>query len=201
MTGVLLNVNVFYTLSLVADCVLGVDALVQQLTSVTLEILKNGDYEDHAPSFGVFFEQLRVILSDNVESLADGIALPTFELSLQVDTAVSFSEHVTAQSISGTKKRPNSLTLTPSSPAKIRLKGSEFNDMPQTPNRPAVPRNPAYSGDSVESTEEDNTKRMIGTLIDTTLYTLGRQFRAIPWPTFAKECRLRCSGSLASNSF
>ena len=61
-------------------------------------MLKGPDYEDdiekHAPRFELFFDQLRLLLSDNVEPLDDEITLPTAELSLQADTPVFFPEQL-----------------------------------------------------------------------------------------------------------
>ena len=107
---------------------------------------------------------------------------------------------ITSPSTSETKKRPNSLTITTSSPTKVRLTSSEYDDAPQTPDQPTIPKNPAFSGDSIESTDEDNTKRMIGTLIDTALLSLRSDFARIPWPKYARKCRLRSSGYFLSNS-
>jgi hypothetical protein len=108
------------------------------------------------------------------------------------------NSHQSLLSTSEMKKRPNSLTLTTSSPTKARLT-SEYDNTPQTPNQPTIAKIPAFSEDSIEFTEEDKTKRMIGMLIDTVLYDLGKQFRDIPWPSHAKRSRFICSGSLLSN--
>jgi hypothetical protein len=107
----------------------------------------------------------------------------------------------TAYSISSTsdsKKRPNSLTISTPTPTKVRLK-SAGNDqgIPHTPDQPTVPKNPVYSGDSIESIDEDNTKQMIRTFIHSTLYQLGRDFREISWPVYAQKCRFRISGSFS----
>ncbi len=163
-------------------------------------MLKGPDYEDdietHAPRFELFFDQLKLLLSDNVGPLHDEITLPTAE-SLQTDTPVFFPEQlpsITSPSTSETKKRPNSLTLTISSPTKVRLTSSEYDDVPQTPDQPTIPKNPGFSGDSIESTDEDNTKQMIRTLINTALLSLRSDFSGIPWPEYAPACRLRSSG-------
>jgi hypothetical protein len=191
--------SIFFVL--VVDRVLEVDTLVQQLSSITPEVLKGEDYEDyikdHSPVFGVFFEQLRSLLTDNLHH-HDEIMLPTTEISVTADAFTDQVPSNTTQSDSLMKKRPTSLTLTTPSPAKVRVTSSEYED-PQTPDRPTIPKNPAYSGDSIESTEEDNTKEMIRTLIHTTIYQLGREFRDICWPSYAKKCRLRCSGFLPLN--
>ena len=96
MNGVFLNVNVFSTLPLVCWLDAGVDTLVQQLASITPDMLKDPDYEDDienlAPRFEIFFCQLRLLLSDNVETLDDEITLPAAKLSLQPDTPIFFPE-------------------------------------------------------------------------------------------------------------
>jgi hypothetical protein len=159
-------------------------------------MLKGPDYEDdierYAPRFELFFGHLRLLLSDNVEAPD---RLPTAELSLQVDTPI-FSPGKLPSNVApfttDTRKRPNSLTIT--SPSKVRPRSSEHNEAPQTPDQPTIFKNPAFSGDSIESTDEDNTKRMIGTLIDTALLSLRSDFVRIPWTKYARNCRLRSSG-------
>ena len=164
-------------------------------------MLKGPDYQDdideHASRFEFFFSQLRLLLSDNVDTVEDEIPSPPAGISLQTDTTTVLSKYISsnaASSTSQTKKRPNSLTITTSSPIKVRLTSSEDVDVAKTPDQPTIPKNPAYSGDSIESTEEDNTKRMIGTLIETALLSLRSDFVSISWPKYARKCRLRSSG-------
>ena len=155
------------------------------------------DIEKYAPKFELFFCQLRLLLSDNVEPLENEITLPPVESSLQTDTPILFPENLssnTPPSPSETRKRPNSLTITTSSPTKVRLTNSEYTDTPQTPDQPTIPKNPAFSGESTESTDEDNTRRMIGTLVDTALLSLRSDFSEIPWPKYVQACNLRSSG-------
>ena len=179
------------------------DSLVQQLVSITPHALKRPDYDNqvrkHASDFRLFFSQLRLLLSDNTEPSENELILPDAKLSLQAETSVhnpeALSSNVT-QFPSDSKKRPNSLIITTSSPIKVRLTSSGDDDVPQTPDQPTIPNNPAFSGDSTESTDEDNIKRMIGTLMDTALLNLGSDFVLIPWPISAQECRLRSSGYL-----
>ena len=68
------------------------------------------------------------------------------------------------------------------------------NHDPTTPNQPTAQKNPVYSGDSVDPTEEENTKRMILTLVESILLGLGSDFHSIPWPQFAQNCRLNVVG-------
>ena len=164
-------------------------------------MLKGSDYEDvieeYAPKFDLFFSQLRLLLSDNTEPLDDKTTFPITDFSLHADTPSFFPDNllsVVTTSALETKKRPNSLTITTSSPTKLRLASSEHHDAPQTPYQPTIPMNPAFSGTSIESTDEDNTKWMIGTLIDTALLILRSDFIRIPWPTYAQKCRLRSAG-------
>jgi len=183
----------------VPDRCVAVDTLVQQVTSITTEMLKRPDYEDsienHAPRFALFFSQLRLLLSDNVDSMYDktvstsGTSLPVDPGNLPLQNTLSTTETSTVDS----KKRPNSLTIITSSPLKQRLISS---NTPHTPNQPTIPKNPDFSGDSIESTDEDNTKRMIGTLIDTTLLCLRSDFTHIRWPKYVRNCRIRSSGYL-----
>lgn len=169
--------------------------------SITPEMLKGPNYQDdideQASRFEFFFSQLRLLLSDNVDAVEDEITFPVAGLSLQTEATTVDPEYVSSNAVpsaSETKKRPNSLTITTSSPIKVRLRSSEDDDVPMTPDRPTISKNPAYSGDSIESTEEDNTKRMVGTLIESALLSLRSDFVSISWPKYAQKCRLRSSG-------
>jgi hypothetical protein len=163
-------------------------------------MLKGPDYEDdieaRAPIFESFFDELKLLLSDNAEPLNDENA-PATESSLRTDVPVFFPEQLPSlhsPSTLKTNKRPNSLTLAPSNPAKVRRKDSEYDNNPHTPDQPMIPKNPAFSGDSIESMDEDNTKRMIGTLTHAALLSLRSDFARISWPRYARNCRLRSSG-------
>jgi hypothetical protein len=89
------------------------------------------------------------------------------------------------------KKRPNSLTITTTSPTKIR---PQYTSVPRTPDQPTIPKNPGHSGDSIESIDEVNTRDMIQTFLRTTLYNLGGDFRRFSWPSYAQKCQLNISG-------
>jgi len=54
--------------------------------------------------------------------------------------------------------------------------------------------NPDYTGDSIESIDEDNTKQMMATLIHSTLYHLGMAFRQVLWPLYTGTCSLKIAG-------
>lgn len=182
------------------------ETLAQELSAITPEILKAADDEedikDRAPNFGLFFEQMRRLLSDNAQR-EEELILPTARLTLAaakppLSNPTEFKSTVhSISSTSDSKKRPNSLTISTPSPTKVRPKEAAHElRIPQTPDQPTVPKNPVYSGDSIESIDEDNTKQMIRTFIHTTLYHLGRDFRGISWPSYAQKCRLAISGSL-----
>jgi hypothetical protein len=122
-------------------------------------MLKELDYDDIekcAPAFQLFFSYLRHLLSDNLGALDDEITFPTAELSLQVNAPVCPETLLsnTTSSASGTKKRPNSLTITTSARVKVRVPNSKYENAPHTPDRPTIPKNPAFSGDSIESTDD-----------------------------------------------
>ena len=142
------------------------------------------------------------LLSDNAQR-EEELILPTARLTLAaaeppLSNPTEFKS--TAHSISSTsdsKKRPNSLTISTPSPTKVRQELAAYEqNIPRTPDQPTIPKNPVYSGDSIESIDEDNTKQMIRTFIHTTLYHLGRDFRGMSWPSYAQKCRLAISGSL-----
>ena len=87
------------------------------------------------------------------------------------------------------RKRPNSLTINTLSPAKVRLKS------PQTPDQPTIPKDPTFTSDSIESSDEDNTKHMIVTFVRTIMLHLP-DLTEISWPSTAKRCKLSMSGCL-----
>lgn len=189
------------------------ETLAQELSAITPEILKAADDEedikDRAPSFGLFFQQLKRLLSHNAQPHPEKeLILPTSQLTLaDVEpppsnlTEFNSAAH-SIYSTSDSKKRPNSLTISTPSPTKVRPKGAAYEqNIPHTPDQPTVPNNPAYSGDSIESIDEDNIKQMIRTFIHTTLYNLGPEFTRIPWPSYAQKCRLGISGSCDSLLF
>jgi hypothetical protein len=184
--------------------VLGVDTLGQELATITAEALKAADDDEYddimgsAPNFGLFFGQLRRLVCDNVPP--EELNTPTAQLTLAttgppVSNTVETISTPSTSFISKPKKRPNSLTVSTSSPKKVRSTPAITQNIPRTPDQPTVPKNPAHSGDSIESAEEDNTKQMIRTFIHTTLSHLGRDFRRISWPLYAQKCRLDISGS------
>ena len=163
------------------------ETLAEELASVTLDMLKSGDddedIEEIAPNFRLFFRQLKSLLSDNVVSEQD-LLLSTRELAIEAPSVPS--EYFP----SIPKKR------TTSTPTKVRHTSvSSEKNTPRTPDQqPTRPKNPNYSGDSVESVNEDNTKRMVGAFVETILYLLGRDFEQITWASFTQKCRLNVLG-------
>ena len=158
---------------------------------ITPEALKAPEDEEdifnNAPNFRVFFEELRDLLCDNVVP-EDEFVSRTEQLTL-AEPPIS---HTSELSSASSKKRPNPLTITTSSPTKMRP------TIPTTPDQPTSLRDPKYSGDSRESTHEDNTTGMIRTFLRTILSHLGKDFRRLSWPSYALKCRLAISGSVKS---
>src|SRR5436190_173368 len=104
--------------------------------AIPIEVLKSDGYEDyleeHAPNFKLFFDQLRLLLCENEESLDDEITSPTVEQPHQNSTGTSVSfldnnSHTDSLPASMSNKRPNSLTTM--SPAKVRI-GRPEDDPP-----------------------------------------------------------------------
>jgi hypothetical protein len=183
--------------------VIGVESLVEELNTVTPEHLMDQNYTDirHlAPNFAPCFRWLRRLLSDNTQSQEKHVfsvaaQLLPHEPSLSNVAQSSTISQFISSTTSGNKKRPNSLTIDSSSPLKIRPNPEERT--PHTPDRPSMPKNPDYTGDSSESVDEDNTKQMLVSFIDAVLSHLGRpaDFYPISWPTYVQNCELDISGS------
>jgi len=181
--------------------------LAQELRAITHEALKAADDEDdvmdRAPNFGLFFGQLRRLLCDNA-SPEDRLVSPTGPPTLAAasppvsPTSESTSTTHSISLTSKPKKRPNSLIISPSNPKpkKSRPTSEVPHNVLHTPDQPTVPKNPAHSGDSIESVDEENTKQMIRTFIHTTLSHLRKDFRRISWALYAQNCRLDVSGFL-----
>jgi len=111
--------------------VIEVDALAQELSSITPEALKSGRDDDYikanAPSFGLFFERLGLLLSDNVQ-VDEPLVLPTTQLTVPTKESHPISQPLNSASTNPTisstptsKKRPNSLTLTTTNPTKYAM--------------------------------------------------------------------------------
>jgi hypothetical protein len=178
---------------------------------------------EHVPRFILFFQRLKLLVSDNkrvreelispAEQLTDEesdspsprVSRPA-QIAFVVPDSPPLSHHLNftetdpseCPSLRTSKKRPNSLTLTNTSPRKVRHT-SEHEDIgndnpPLTPDNPPVPKDPTYSGDSVESIDEDNTKQMITTFVVSTLTFLGEDFNLLSWPFYTGNCLLETGG-------
>lgn len=179
---------------------LEVESGIRQLNAITEDDLELSDDEDgielRAPAFASFFERLRTLMSENVPPESQ----PAESMSKVSHTAAPTPSPVPESpdpKSSRPKKHSSSLEQSPVSSKKIRLKSPESEPLANvfpTPHRPTVPKSPQYSGDSIESIDEDNTKLMISTFIEQTIGHLGKEFRGIQWPSYARKCRLKISG-------
>ena len=146
----------------------------------------------------LFFKQLRRLMCDNAPQECDFV-LPSEQLNLPTPDPLSTPIMTLSSSIS--KKRPNSLTITTTSPTKVRPESIAEKSAPRTPDQPTIPKNPDNTGDSIESIDEDNTRDMIRTFLRITLYHLERNFICLSWPSYAQKCQLDISGSVNPHSF
>ena len=71
------------------------------------------------------------------------------------------------------------------SSAKVRI-GRPEDDPPKTPDQPTMPKNPAFTGDSIESADEDETKLLIKILFKCTFFSLRAS--RISWPEYTEKC-------------
>ena len=175
-----------------------VETLARELATIGPEALKAAeDLEifDSVPNFRLFFESLQLLVSDNVQP--EALVSPTTHSSIaNSEPTLSLStDHGISSASIPLKRPPAALTIATSNPNKVRPTSSQMErDIPRTPDQPTVPKNPNYSGDSIESINEDNTKQMITTLIRTIISLLGTDFRQISWPSHAQKCRVGVSG-------
>jgi hypothetical protein len=173
-----------------------VDRLAPELTLITPDALMSNsegeDIADQAPTFTLFYEQLRSLIGDNAPQETK-LGLPTEQLPLAATEPPGIA-NIPPSSPSTSKKRHNSLTITTSGSTKVRPQSTSEQNVPHTPDQPTIPPNPGHSGDSIESTDEVNTRDMIQAFLRTTLYNLGREFRQLSWPSYAQQCRLNISG-------
>ena len=172
--------------------------LARELAMITPEALKIADnnyIKERAPNFRLFFRQLKNLLSENVlrdNQTYSPMEQATLDVNVSLDTSNLPSDiHSTAES----KKRPNSVSIITSSPTKVRPTSSlREQDIPHTPDQSTMPKNPDDTGDSLESIDEDNTKQMMKTFIDTIFDHLESDFGQIIWPSYAQKCQLYVTG-------
>src|SRR5437762_6367911 len=98
------------------------ETLARELALITPETLKsadNGDVFDSVPNFRLFFEKLQLLVSDNaqVEKSPLLVAIQPTVANTEPTEFASIGDSTTSTSVFS-KKRPNSLTITTSSPAK-----------------------------------------------------------------------------------
>lgn len=195
---------------------LEVDDAIEELNAITLDILEGAldegtleevepesesesgspDNQDtierNAPNFATFFKRLRGLISVNSPQNPNILAVSDNQECSE--PASTMEPRQLSESRVG--KRPISLIITPSDSKKLRV-GSPLTQQitPNTPNRPTVSNNPDYSGDSNQSTGEDNPKAMTSTFVERSLGILGRGFLNIPWTKYARKSNFKISGS------
>ena len=198
MSGRIFNGGVYFSPSFVDVMLteLDVESLFEELNSISLETLHDATTKEileRAPRFALFFDQLRTLIADNVLSQQSAETQSTAFLAtsdpLPSNSMTPLSVPSSSSLLTQSRKRPNSLTIDTSSPAKVRPKS------PQTPDQPTIPKDPTFTSDSIESSDEDNTKHMIVTFVRTILLHLP-DLTEISWPSTAKRCKLSMSGYL-----
>jgi len=80
-------------------------------------------------------------------------------------------------------KRPadSSATVIPSKRPKAGSSTPSPHPEPRTPDRPTHPSNPDFTGDSTESKDEENTKKLLFDVLRNTMSMLEADFRRITW--------------------
>ena len=182
-----------------------VDGLAMELAAIKVEDLETADdntFKHRAPSFCLFFRQLSRLLYENdphdpyetiqrkslIDSTAEQLTHRNASFPNQSELSI-----VPSAAPPNPKKRPNSLSIATPSPMKVRLASHE-QDSPRTPDRPTAPKNPDYSGDSIESIDEDDTKKMINNFIDTILGQISPELGKVSWPLYTERCQLDILG-------
>ena len=149
--------------------------------------------ERNAPNFATFFKRLRGLIS--VNSPQDPNTLAISDNQECSEPASTVDPRQSSESRVG--KRPISLIISPSDAKKQRLESPLIQQSsPITPNRPTASKDPDYSGDSNQSTGEDNPKAMTSTFVERSLGILGRGFLNIPWTKYARKSNFKISGSV-----
>ena len=149
--------------------------------------------ERNAPNFATFFKRLRGLISVNSPQDPNTLAVSDnqecFEPASTVDRRQSSESKV--------GKRPISSIIASSDAKKQRVESPlTQQSSPITPNRPTASKDPDYSGDSNQSTSEDNPKAMTSTFVERSLGILGRGFLNIPWTKYARKSNFKISGSV-----
>lgn len=92
------------------------------------------------------------------------------------------SQPMSSGSTSTTRKRP---PQSPVSSAPKRTKATKDSPSPRsepkTPDQPTHPSDPNFTGASIESKDEENTKQLLSQLLMDTLNILEADFRTITW--------------------
>ncbi len=84
---------------------------------------------------------------------------------------VSSSKRPAAESLDENASKRSRGTRRPSSPT----------PEPKTPDQPTVPQNPNWTGSSIESKDEENTKKLLFDVVRNTMGVLESGFRRITW--------------------
>jgi hypothetical protein len=92
------------------------------------------------------------------------------------------SSQVLSGSTSGSVKRPPPSPLS-SAPKRIKSSGDSPTPSPEprTPDQPTHPSDPDLTGESIESKDEENTKKLLFQFLMDTLSVLEDDFQRIAW--------------------
>jgi hypothetical protein len=193
--------------------VLEVDDAIEELNAITWDILEGAldegtleeaelesesesgppDNQDtierNAPNFATFFKRLRGLISVNSPRDPNTLAVSDNQECSEPASTVDERQYKS-------RKRPISSIITTSDTKKQRIESPlKQQSSPITPNRPTVSKDSDYSGDSHQSTGEDNAKAMTSTFVERSLGILGRGFLNVPWTKYARKSNFKISGS------
>ncbi len=130
-----------------------------------------------APIFSNMFSSLLDVMSTKEKKKRPHHA--TQSISLAPESSESSES---SKSSSASLKRP---TQSQTSSVSKRTKqtvdpASPFSD-PKTPDQPTHPVDPTFSGDTDESTDEENTKMLLKLFVLSSMSVLGEDIRSIRW--------------------
>jgi len=166
-----------------------------------------------------FFDTLKELVSQNVpprEPLVEPLQPSTEAFASNLSSSIPLSTSDIGSPLDvpqlpgSSKKRPISPPSDSEIPTKVRAVSAPLlaedkvlqpqeEGHPRTPDRLTQPRNPDYSGDSIEATLEEYSKEMIKQFIQATLSTLDTQdIGNVTWPTVATDCQLRIAAYVLS---
>ena len=172
----------------------GVEEGARQLSAVDAVQLNNGtfdmdDLDTIAPKFVVTFTSLANVMEVHEMRDRARAARHAVTAAKQAASARSVSDPARAPG----KRVPSSpVSANPAKRLRVpdKSKASSSDSRYETPERPAKSSDPDYTGGTIESKDEEYTKKLVHQLFVNTMASLGKDFRRIQWQRSGRNVEL-----------